>query len=42
VNYEDPDLANFAQAYYGQNLSRLQGIKKRADPDRVFTFPQAV
>jgi hypothetical protein len=42
VNYEDPDLANYAEAYYGQNLSRLQQIKKQADPDRVFNFPQAV
>jgi FAD/FMN-containing dehydrogenase len=42
VNYEDPDLANFADAYYGANLSRLQGIKKKADPDRLFSFPQAI
>ena len=42
VNYEDPDLANFAEAYYGPNLARLQGIKKQADPDRLFQFPQAI
>jgi FAD/FMN-containing dehydrogenase len=42
VNYADPDLANFADAYYGANLKRLQGIKAAADPHRLFTFPQAV
>ena len=31
-----------AQAYYGGNLSRLESIKKKADPDRLFTFPQAI
>ncbi len=42
VNYQDPDLANFAEAYYGSNLKRLQGIKQQADPDRLFTFPQVI
>jgi hypothetical protein len=42
VNYIDPDLADYAQAYYGPNLKRLEKIKKAADPDRLFTFPQAV
>jgi FAD/FMN-containing dehydrogenase len=42
VNYQDPDLANFAEAYYGSNLTRLQGIKRQADPDKLFTFPQVI
>ncbi len=42
VNYQDADLANWADAYYGSNLKRLQSIKKKADPDRLFDFPQAV
>jgi FAD/FMN-containing dehydrogenase len=42
VNYIDPDLTDYAQAYYGPNLKRLEKIKKVADPDRLFTFPQAV
>jgi FAD/FMN-containing dehydrogenase len=42
VNYIDPDLADYAQAYYGPNLKRLEKIKKVADPDRLFSFPQAV
>ncbi|MCW2545602.1 MAG: FAD-binding oxidoreductase, partial [Mycobacterium sp.] len=42
VNYVDPDLKDYAQAYYGSNLKRLQAIKKQADPQRLFTFPQAI
>ncbi len=42
VNYADPDLTGYAQAYYGANLTRLRTIKGHADPQRVFTFPQAV
>jgi FAD/FMN-containing dehydrogenase len=42
VNYIDPDLADYKQAYYGGNLARLEKIKQAADPDRLFSFPQAV
>ena len=42
VNYIDPDLKDFAQAYYGSNLPRLESIKKKADPHRLFEFPQAI
>ena len=42
VNYIDPDLSDYAQAYYGSNLPRLESIKKKADPHRLFTFPQAI
>jgi FAD/FMN-containing dehydrogenase len=41
-NYIDPDLTNWRQAYYAQNLPRLQKIKKIYDPTRLFNFPQAI
>ncbi len=41
-NFIDPSLKDWRQAYYGENLARLEDIKKRADPERVFSFPQAI
>jgi hypothetical protein len=42
VNYLDATLPNWANAYYGSNLGRLRMIAQDYDPNRVFTFPQAV
>jgi len=42
VNFTDPDLADWRRSYYGPNADRLADVKRRYDPDRFFTFPQAV
>ena len=42
VNYIDPRLADFGRAYYGSGLERLQAIKKKADPDTIFDYPQGL
>ncbi|MDH2427880.1 FAD-binding oxidoreductase [Sphaerisporangium sp. TRM90804] len=42
VNYIDPTLRGWRQAYYGPNAARLSKVKAAYDPDRLFDFPQAV
>ncbi|MEU1084164.1 FAD-binding oxidoreductase [Streptomyces sp. NPDC005908] len=41
-NYADPDLTDWRRAYYGDAAPRLTRLKRRLDPDRVFTYPQAL
>jgi len=42
VNFTDPDLDDWRTAYHGPNAARLAEVKRRYDPDRVFSFSQAV
>jgi FAD/FMN-containing dehydrogenase len=42
VNYLNSSQADWATAYYGDNLPRLRRIIEHYDPDGVFTFPQSV
>jgi hypothetical protein len=39
-NFADPGLADPAAAYYGANLGRLREIKRRIDPDGIFSPPR--
>jgi FAD/FMN-containing dehydrogenase len=41
-NYIDPTLTDWPAAYYAGNLSRLQEIKGRHDPEDVFRFRQSI
>ncbi|TLS40674.1 FAD-binding oxidoreductase [Streptomyces montanus] len=41
-NYTDPTLKNWRSAYYGPAATRLTALKKQYDPDRFFTYPQAL
>lgn len=41
-NFPDPELQDWAHAYYGDNLIRLQGVKAEWDPDAVFAHHQGV
>jgi FAD/FMN-containing dehydrogenase len=42
VNYIDDDIADWAEAYYGANFSRLVEVKRAYDPEDVFNGPQSV
>ncbi|MGW1026205.1 FAD-binding oxidoreductase [Streptomyces sp. NPDC002577] len=41
-NYTDPTLTTWRQAYYGEAASRLTTLKTKYDPNRFFTYPQAL
>lgn len=42
LNYIDADLSDWAEAYYGSNLSRLSAVKAAYDPENYFNAPQAI
>ncbi|QPF85441.1 FAD-binding oxidoreductase [Bradyrhizobium genosp. L] len=42
VNYCDLDLADYATAYWGDNLARLVAVKQQYDPDNLFHHAQSV
>ncbi len=42
VNYLDPEMPDWARAYYGTNLGRLRRVTRKYDPEGVFAFPQGL
>ena len=38
----DPGLEEWAAAYYGDNLVRLEGLKATWDPEDVFNYIQGI
>jgi FAD/FMN-containing dehydrogenase len=41
-NFADPDLRDWASAYYGPNLDRLVGVKEQYDPTNILRFHQSL
>ena len=42
VNYIDPTLDGWLDAYYGDHVAHLSRVKRWADPDDVFHFAQSI
>lgn len=42
ANYRDRSLEDFENAYWGENVTRLRAIKRRFDPDGIFTGVQTI
>ncbi len=42
INYTDPNLKGWQNAYYGSNYRRLLEIRRQVDPHHYFNFPQAI
>jgi hypothetical protein len=42
VNFPDPDLRGWREAYCGENFMGLVEVKKRYDPAGLFRCAQAV
>lgn len=41
-NFIDPSQSGYLEAYYGDNLTRLQTVKRKYDPSNLFHYPQSI
>ena len=41
-NFIDPSQSGYLEAYYGENLARLQAVKRKYDPTNLFHYPQSI
>lgn len=41
-NFSDPSLADWQDAYYGENYAKLAEVKRAVDPGMLFSFAQAI
>lgn len=42
INYIDPEMPDWAKAYYGDSLPRLRRVARKYDPDGLFAFEQGL
>jgi len=42
LNFPNPDLGDWRQAYYAENYSRLVSVKRRYDAPNLFRHPQSI
>lgn len=42
VGNPDPDLKNYLVDYYGDNVERLECVKRKYDPENLFQFEQSI
>ncbi|WP_181773547.1 FAD-binding oxidoreductase [Amycolatopsis pittospori] len=42
INYIDPEMPDWAKAYYGESLPRLRRVARKYDPDGLFAFEQGL
>ena len=42
ANYQDANLYNFMEDYFGPNANRLMKVKAKYDPENVFQFKQSI
>lgn len=42
VGNPDPDLKDYLKDYYGENVAKLECVKRKYDPENIFKFEQSI